>query len=308
LSNGTNLYYNNGNVGIGTNSPTSKLSVLGDVNCSALRLVQMTAFATLEPNRMYVGTAAGGQTEIVGQTVTTGNVVASRKIQADTLQCNALKITGGAPNVLIDIDGNEYHTVTIGTQTWTVENLRTRRFNNGAMMPDLTDNNAWESTTYPGFCWYNNDQAANGATFGAIYNWYAVNTGLLAPAGWHVATDAEWTVLKNYLIEHGYNYDLTMTGNKIAKSLAAKSEWNNSTYIGAVGNNLNRNNRSGFSGLPSGYRNASGSFSQVYNGWWSASESSIGGAWSHYLHSDVDFLVRNNSYKSCGFSVRLVKD
>jgi uncharacterized protein (TIGR02145 family)/uncharacterized repeat protein (TIGR02543 family) len=311
LSNGTNLYYNNGNVGIGTNSPTSKLSVLGDVNCNAVRIVQTPAFATLEPNRLLVGVAVGGQTEISGQTVITGNVVASRKIQVDTLQCNALKITGGVSNTLIDIDGNEYHTVTIGTQTWTVENLATTRLNDGTMIPNVTDNAAWSNLTTPGYCWSNNDPATNGATFGALYNWYALNTGKLAPVGWHVSTDAEWTVLENYLIAHGYNYDFTKTGNKIAKSMAARTDWRTTTEVGNIGNNLGRNNRCGFSALPGSPRlSSNGTF---YNpndigGWWSATESNSEVVWCRILFAASYTLYRYADFKSTGFSVRLVRD
>jgi uncharacterized protein (TIGR02145 family)/uncharacterized repeat protein (TIGR02543 family) len=308
LSNGTNLYYNNGNVGIGTNSPTSKLSVLGDVNCSAVRIVQSPAFATLEPNRLLVG-AVGGLTEIVGQTVTTGNVVASNKIQADTLQCNALKIIGGASDVLIDIDGNEYHTVTIGTQTWTVENLRTTRLNDGTAIPNVTDDAAWSALTTPGYCWYNNDRAANCATFGALYNWYAVNTGRLAPAGWHVPTNNDFVVLENYLIMHGYNYDGTKSMNMVGKSMAAKTEWVTSNVIGTPGLLSARNDRSMFSALPGGYRPSY--FMHMGEGFYCWRATEWPGTTSAYVTS-VNFgnvgLGTRTFLKSSGMSIRLVKD
>ena len=107
-------------------------------------------------------------------------------------------VVTATPNV-VDIDGNVYHTVTIGTQVWMVENLKTTKYNDGTAIPLVTDNTAWGALTTPGYCWYNNDSATYKNTYGALYNWYAVNTGKLAPTGWHVPTDSEWTVLTTYL-------------------------------------------------------------------------------------------------------------
>ena len=98
-------------------------------------------------------------------------------------------------STVTDIDGNVYNTVKIGTQTWMVENLKTTRFNDGTAIPNVTDASAWNALTTPGYCWYDNNEA-NKATYGALYNWYAVNTGKLAPASWHVATDADWKKLE----------------------------------------------------------------------------------------------------------------
>ncbi len=159
------------------------------------------------------------------------------------------------PNTKIgDIDGNGYHIVKIGNQVWTVENLRTTRYNDGTAIPYVTDNSAWANLSTPGYCYYGNDSAANAVKYGALYNWHAVNTGKLAPEGWHVPTDAEWDTLQNYLIANGYNWDGTTTGNKIAKSMAAKTDWNSSSTAGAPGNDVQSNNSSGFSALPGGYR------------------------------------------------------
>ena len=102
------------------------------------------------------------------------------------------------PITVTDIDGNVYHLITIGTQVWLVENLKTTRYNDGAPIPLVTDSAAWSLLTTPGYCWYNND-IANKNPNGALYNWFAVNTGKLAPTGWHVPTDAEWTILTTFL-------------------------------------------------------------------------------------------------------------
>ena len=89
-----------------------------------------------------------------------------------------------------DIDGNVYHTVTIGTQIWMVENLKTTKYRNGDGIPNVTDNTQWGNLTTWAYCNYNND-AANGTKYGKLYNWYAVNDSRnIAPTGWHVPTDA----------------------------------------------------------------------------------------------------------------------
>jgi uncharacterized protein (TIGR02145 family) len=206
--------------------------------------------------------------------------------------------------MVTDIDGNVYNTVTIGAQTWTVDNLKTTRYNDGTAIPLVTDRFEWVTLAAPGYCWYNND-ISNKENYGALYNWHVIATGKLAPVGWHVPTDAEWEIMQNYLIANGYNWDGTTTGNKIAKSLAAKTNWNTSTYPGAIGNDLTTNNRSGFSGLPVGIRNSHGDFEAIgYLGdYWSAT------AWNyHNLCSDNECLSIGSYSLSAGFSVRLVRD
>jgi len=140
-----------------------------------------------------------------------------------------------------DIDGNVYHTVIIGTQTWMVENLKTTKYNDGISIPYVTDNGAWISLTTPAYCWYNNE-ASYKTQYGSLYNWYAVNTGKLAPTGWHVPSNAEWTTLTNYL--GGEN----LAGFKIKES--GTTHWK-SPNEGAT-------NETGFTALPGGYRNAYG--------------------------------------------------
>jgi uncharacterized protein (TIGR02145 family)/uncharacterized repeat protein (TIGR02543 family) len=214
--------------------------------------------------------------------------------------------------VIKDYDGNIYTEVTIGTQTWMVENLRTTNYNDGTSIPEVTDATEWSGLTTGGYCYYNNTANADSIKkFGALYNWYAVNTGKLAPAGWHVPDTTEWNTLQNYLIANGYNYDGTTTDNKIAKSMAATTDWSSSTTDGAIGNDLTKNNSSGFCALPGGYRYYIGTFlSQSYYGYlWSATEYDASHAWYRYLYYDGDYLYRYYYYnKSCGFSVRLVRD
>ncbi len=101
-----------------------------------------------------------------------------------------------AAGTVTDNDGNVYHTVAIGKQVWMAEDLKTTKYNDGTPIPLVTDGTAWVNLNTPGCCWYNNDADTYKATYGALYNWYAVNTGKLAPAGWRVASDADWKTLE----------------------------------------------------------------------------------------------------------------
>ena len=233
--------------------------------------------------------------------------------------CALLAVTGGYEPVsadndtgtVTDIDGNVYKTVKIGNQVWTVENLRTTKYNDGTPIPLVTDGAAWAALTTPGYCYYNNTTNADSIKkYGALYNWYVVNTKKLAPKGWHVPTVAEWDTLQNYLIANGYNWDGTTTGNKIAKSMAAQTDWKTDTNPGATGNDLFKNNKSGFSALPGGWRFFIGFFNLFgrFGVWWSATELDASTACDRRLGFDDGTLGRGVLSKSCGFSVRLLRD
>jgi len=212
-----------------------------------------------------------------------------------------------------DIDGNVYQAVKIGNQVWTVENLRTTKFNDGTAIPYVEDSTAWLDLTTPSYCYFNNMVNADSIRkFGALYNWYAVDTKKLAPAGWHVPTDAEWVTLESYLIASGYNWDGTTDSNRIAKSLSAKTDWYPEVGLaaGTISNDLTVNNKSGFLALPGGSRATNGnSFAVGTSGdWWSSTEFDASGAVARNLYYDFGNLQWNSNYKSCGFSVRLLKD
>lgn len=181
-----------------------------------------------------------------------------------TMSCGVAQTT-----TVTDIDGNIYHTVNIGTQTWMVENLRTTRCNDGTPLSNITGDSAWEALTTQGYCWYNNDSAKNSATYGALYNWWAVNSGKLAPEGWHVPADSEWFTMVDYLIIHGYNYDgsTNLNNNKLGKALASATGWAPSALTGAVGNTdyPAKRNASGFTALPGGYRTGITTSNSVWN-------------------------------------------
>ena len=120
----------------------------------------------------------------------------------------SLGLTGLRAQTVTDIDGNVYNTVTIGTQAWMAENLKTTKLNDGTAMPLVTNNTAWSGASWespaPAYCWYNNDMATYKGTYGALYNWFSLDTASnggknVCPAGWHVPSYAEWTTLIDYL-------------------------------------------------------------------------------------------------------------
>ncbi|MBN2612220.1 MAG: fibrobacter succinogenes major paralogous domain-containing protein [Bacteroidales bacterium] len=212
-----------------------------------------------------------------------------------------------------DIEGNEYLTVQIGTQTWMAENLRTQTFNDGTPIPKVTGNTAWAELTTPAWCWYNNDSAANASLYGPLYNWFAAIDSNLCPSGWHMPSVSEWNVLRDYLIANGYNYDGSTTLNHIGKSMASASNWNLSTGKGDVGNTdyPEYRNKSGFSVLPGGHRSTIG-FSYIGDRsyFWSSTETDPGSmnAWFRYINYQDVIFNYSHINKKLGMSVRCVKN
>lgn len=201
--------------------------------------------------------------------------------------------TDETANVVTDIDGNVYHTIRIGTQVWMVENLKTTKYNDGTEIPMVTDNTAWANLITPGFCWNNND-VANKNTYGALYNWYAVNTGKLAPSGWHIPTSNEWEILCEFL-----------GGSRLACTKLKEmgtSHWNSS--------NEGSTNESGFTALPGGNRIKTGSFQTVgsMGNWWSSEEFNDRLARNWYLTSKDSEFSETGFEKNWGFSVRCIRD
>jgi uncharacterized protein (TIGR02145 family) len=298
-----------------TTQPASQTVSVGQ---TATFTVGASGTPTLTYQWRKAGAAIGGAT---GVSYTTPAATA-----ADNLSQFSCTVYNGCGNVtsatatltvsttgaggLVDIDGNVYRTVKIGHQEWSTENLRVTKLNDGTAIPNVTDNTAWEGLTTPGYCWYNNDITNNKEPYGALYNWYTVNTGKLAPAGWRVPTNADWITLENYLIANRYNYDFTTTDNKIAKSMASPSHWQTYDAAGVVGNDLMRNNSSGFSALPGGYRVPSGIFyAQNSSGfWWSVTENDASYPYSRGLNYGNETLGRSACSKGCGTSVRLLRD
>jgi len=193
-----------------------------------------------------------------------------------------------------DIDGNVYQTVKIGDQWWMAENLKVTHYRNGATIPLVTSSDDWYNLLTGARCAYDNDQSKV-ATYGYLYNWYAVNDSRnIAPARWHVPTDAEWSTLVTYL--GGAN----VAGGKMKE--IGTTNWH-SPNTGAT-------NESGFAALPGGYRPSTGYFDALGNlaYFWSSTEISSLYAWSRRLYYDNAYVDRYSDSKQDGFSVRLVKD
>jgi uncharacterized protein (TIGR02145 family) len=204
---------------------------------------------------------------------------------------------------LADFDVNTYNTVQIGTQLWMKENLKVTHYRNGNPIPIVADNTEWSNLTSGAYSLFNTD---------AFYNYYAtVDNRNLCPTGWHVPTHDEWTILENYLISNGFNYDGTTSGNKIAKSLATTTIWPSSTTEGAIGNTdyPEYRNKSGFSALPSGTRGSNGTFADlgIRSYLLSSSEFSASNARGRSLSKDQSWSVSTSTAKTAGQSVRCVQ-
>jgi uncharacterized protein (TIGR02145 family) len=201
-----------------------------------------------------------------------------------------------------DIDGNVYKTVTIGTQVWMAENLKTTKYKDGKKIPLITKNSESANPPTPAYYWYDNDEASYKKTYGALYNWYTVNTGKLCPEGWHVPTEVEFNSLIAYL------GGMSIAGGKLKE--AGTAHWE-SPNIGAT-------NETGFTALPGGER------STVYD-YWECSDIQIRGVWWSSTENTDEFAgqgvagqlllenVQNEAYiqykvEQCGLSVRCIKD
>lgn len=193
-----------------------------------------------------------------------------------------------------DIDGNTYHTISFGSQCWTVENLKTSKCNDGTAIPTGLDNAAWAADSIGAFAVTDNADS-NNTRYGKLYNWYAVHTGKLAPSGWHVPADSEWTTLVAFL---GGESDAP---NKMK-----------STNFWVPVSGITNTNSSGFTGLPAGYRYFDGTFlSPGYRGcFWSSTDYLSTAAYARilYYNNEEDIFSGNGAFKKNGFSVRCVRD
>ena len=202
--------------------------------------------------------------------------------------------TAGSP--VSDVDGNIYHPVTIGTQTWMVENLKTTKFRNGESIPNITDGPTWGNLKTAAYCNYNSD--ANLANiYGRLYNGYCVSDSRnLAPTGWHVPSDAEWWTLTDYLGSE------SVAGGKLKE--IGTTHWN--------APNTGATNEAGFSALPAGTCfQYGGQFSGIgdYCVWWTATASDVYSGYEREVDS-INSAVHDSGggYWGNGLSVRCIKD
>ena len=213
----------------------------------------------------------------------------------DQIQITTLVDYTGQTGTVNDIDGNTYPTIGIGGQIWMAENLKTTKFNDGEAIPLVTDNTAWFNLTTPGYCWYNNNETDFKATYGALYNWYTVNTGKLCPAGWRVSHFYDFANLNSYL-------DVTREGSGGKIKEAGYAHWEIP--------NTGATNESGFTALPGGMRSDNGSF--LYLGsnslWWTPDENISPEAYSFLVTNTSGTLYVSSVIKYSGCSVRCIKD
>lgn len=225
-----------------------------------------------------------------------------KKDDDDTTKYNNKTIVYGS---MTDQDNISYKTITIGTQTWMAENLKTTKYRNGDLIettsPSTLDLGLADSPKYQ---WAYDSIEANATTYGRLYTWYAVNDSRnICPMGWHIPSDEEWTTLITYLGGE------SVAGAKLNE--AGSAHW--------LSSNIYSDNSSGFTALPGGYRTHNGNFIAIgYSAqWWSSTE--LNNALHAYWYSIINtikgdgrcyenYVNRNDYYKSTGLSVRCIKD
>ena len=177
---------------------------------------------------------------------------------------------------------------------WSTINLDVTTYRNGDEIPEVTDNTAWSTLTTGAWCYYDNDYGVGGV-YGKLYNWYAVNDPRgIAPVGYHIPTDTEWTTLTNCL------GGALVAGGKMKE--VGFTHWDSP--------NTDATNSSGFTVLPGGFRSNTGAFSyiQYYGSIWSSSESTTLKAWYRNLQSLTGAVFRSSLGKTYGMSVRIIQD
>jgi uncharacterized protein (TIGR02145 family) len=175
----------------------------------------------------------------------------------------------------------------------------------------VTDSSAWAGHTSPAFCYYKNTTNADSIKkYGALYNWYAIETKKLAPKGWHIPSDADWDTLQVFLSLHDYNLEGTSNGTSQDTLMNVQTSGATPSYSGSFANALSKNNKIGFSAIPGGCRYHGGKFYGVgrYYYWWISNE--VDHSSAHYRAYDFQYVKinRGSSDKRCGFSVWLLKD
>jgi len=193
-----------------------------------------------------------------------------------------------------DGDGNNYAIITIGTQTWMVENLKTTKYSDGTPIP-LVTGAQWADRILPAYCWYNNDSVTYITPYGALYNWYAVTSANgLAPKGWHIPSSTELATLTNYC-----GGDM-VAGNKLKER--GITHWKSP--------NLGATNESGFTALPGGLRRNDGPFLDInkFGIWWSSTYDLQSQAWQWTMAYDMENAHQVASSTSNGLSVRCIRN
>ncbi len=220
--------------------------------------------------------------------------------------------------ILEDQDGNVFESVLIGNQVWATSDAKNSTYRDGTTIPQITDMNTWNQSTTGAWCYYENDN-----TKWKLYNWYAVagihdndpNTPnkKFAPEGWRVATDSDWTVLENFLIDNGYNYDGSTSERKFAKAISANNTWVEcgNCEDGAPGQDVTANNSTGFSAVPTGYIvNDNFQNGSERAEWWTSTEneSDLNKAWKRGINRSYKGFDITTPFKTIGKAVRIIKE
>jgi uncharacterized protein (TIGR02145 family) len=195
-----------------------------------------------------------------------------------------------------DIDGNKYKVITIGTQQWFQQNLQTTHYNNGALITEIEDSATWHNiyntgSQTPAWCYYGGNDS-NNATYGKLYNWYAVTDPRgVCPAGYHVPTDSDFVILSNYL-----GGDAVAGGHLKSTS----SLWEQPNWLGY--------NSTGFTGLPGGYRGNFGGSHDLgtWGLFWSSTPAGNGNAWFRDLYYMGPVFGRDSILEEFAHSIRCV--
>ena len=231
-----------------------------------------------------------------GATLLPGNATCSAQV---------ISVTGCGGQTSLTYDGLTYDLVQIGGQCWFADNLATDQYRNGDLIPSGLTNTNWSNTSSGAFHIYANS-SANDATYGKLYNWFAVtDTRGLCPTGWHVPSDCEWMYLENALginVSDQVLFDTWVRGTDQGGRLKSTTLWD--------APNLSANNNTGFSALGGGYRwtNGSGGFLNSLGYWWTSTSPTSANAWYRVLGANYATMNRISGAKRAGFSVRCVRD
>jgi uncharacterized protein (TIGR02145 family) len=205
----------------------------------------------------------------------------------------------------IDIDGNVYQTINIGSQVWMAENLKVTHYRTGEDISNIVNQDVWDTLTTGAYCQFDNDTSYI-AVYGRLYNWYAVDDSRnLAPAGWHIPTDAEWKQLE---INLGMSQaDADLIGYR---SVDVGGKLKETGILHWSSPNTGATNESGFTALPGGGRSDNGSFFQlgISANFWTSTANSLSDAWDRSISSNNAAIYRIWISKRYGISVRCVKD
>ncbi len=250
----------------------------------------------------------GGAMQIKNIAEPTENQDAATKSYVDALEFRVFELEYNAgKDTVVDCDGNVYDIVKFGDQYWFAENMKSTTYNDCTDIPNVEDAGVWSGLSTPAFCWYDNDSSANAQNFGALYNWYAVNTGNLCPEGWHVATDDDWKALEMFLgMPQVDADDIGYRGTDEGAKLAGTGLWYMGTLTGAT-----EFGSSGFDVVPGGNRDQDGTYYPQgnYMGYqWSSTNYSPSNAMLRLVQYDRKTIYRESAHKRLGNSVRCVKD